>query len=50
MGRHSPEHAKILTDHGVLHILLKLLQSFSPDKEEFVDLKSKVTLIKKKKK
>ncbi|OUM64492.1 hypothetical protein PIROE2DRAFT_42506, partial [Piromyces sp. E2] len=42
MGRHSPEHAKILTDHGVLHILLKLLQSFPADKEEFVDLKSKI--------
>ncbi|ORX56550.1 ARM repeat-containing protein [Piromyces finnis] len=42
MGRHSPEHAKILTDHGVLQLLLKLLQSFPDDKEEFLDLKSKI--------
>ncbi|ORX77474.1 ARM repeat-containing protein [Anaeromyces robustus] len=42
MGRHSPEHAKILTDHGVLHILLKLYQNYSNDKDEILDLKAKI--------
>ena len=44
MGRHSPKHAKFLTDHGVLHILLTLLKSYPTDKEE-IDIKTKVKSI-----
>jgi len=43
MGRHSPEHAKILTDHGILQILLKLWKSYGDTKnEEPIDLKAKL--------
>lgn len=42
MGRHGPEHAKLLTDHGILHVLLKLLKSYSNDKDETLDIKTKI--------
>jgi len=45
MGRHGPEHAKLLTDHGILHVLLKLLKSYSNDKDETLDIKTKVNFI-----
>jgi len=44
MGRHGPEHTKILSDHGVLQVLLNLLQSYSKDDDEPLDLKTKVNI------
>lgn len=42
MGRHSPDHAKVLTDAGVLPKLLKIMNTTGDDGEASADLKVKV--------
>ncbi|KAG4105356.1 ARM repeat-containing protein [Neocallimastix lanati (nom. inval.)] len=41
IGRHGPEHTKILTDHGVLPVLMRLLKQYS-ENDEKIDIKTKL--------
>lgn len=42
-GRHSPDHAKVIAENGVLPKLLKVLTAASGENDVSADLKTKVS-------